>query len=55
MNLDYLVNGKEMENKENITELENIQKAVLDKVDIILLIIMLVSIGLFIGTFIYSV
>lgn len=55
MNLDYLVNGKEMENKENIIELENIQKAVLDKVDIILLIIMLVSIGLFIVTFIYFV
>ncbi len=55
VNLDYLVNGKEIENKEDITGSENIQKTVLDKVDIILLIVMLLSIGLFIGTFIYSI
>lgn len=55
MNLDYLVNGKEIENKEDITGVENIQKTVLDKVDIILLIVMLLTIGLFIGTFVYSI
>ncbi len=44
MNLDCLVNGKEIENRENITGSENIQKPVLDKVDIILLIVMLLYI-----------
>lgn len=52
VNLDYLVNGNEMQTKD--VE-KNYSQSVLDKVDIVLLVLLLLSIGLFIGTFIYSV
>lgn len=50
--LDYLVNGTDIISEE---AKDNTSRAVIDKVDIILIILLLLSIGLFIGTFIYSV
>lgn len=50
--LDYLVNGTDTISEE---AKDNTSRAVIDKVDIILFILLLLSIGLFIGTFIYSI
>lgn len=56
VSLDYLITGKENEVKEEMTEdkKETTHNKTLNKVDIILLITLILSVFLFFGLFIYS-
>lgn len=56
VSLDYLIKGEEYMNENNSNkEIVYIKEPLLDKIDILSLILLLISLALFIGLFIYAV